>query len=541
MRSFVQRGEPQLDQATLDRAVAVLGQPASVNALFSKLTAGEPISLGVFGASMAQNGGCLNQFGKRCMQFSGLLGYRKGFAVRLLEHINRTWPHRQHSLFNAARDAAPITSAFDCMYSHMAADVDLVVLEWGSMATHNHKFLPYIEKVARLLLARPQPPVLLHVGVTEWCTQRLGPPRRPYRVGDQLHGSVSGFTFPDTPWARVEREMIRVSSWYDQAALSIPAALGPPVQAGAEGFAIKDVTGDDCLHFVNGVHGLHYVTQILTHWFDLAHRVWNRTRLARQLRLRPNPRNVRTPLWPQNAANETVSRCYVAAADRRVSKKSKSIKWCNAGNTQLPGGGDLLNSSACWASSDPVTQIPGDGKAAARAKPPAQCDPIILETRKTAVTRPQDIAREIKSHDAYAALVESPPAGWFYCHVSLAQRRKISDGIVALRMGAVARFEVDTFLGPVDSVIRLEHLVSYERMGVVQLSCAHGCTCETHSIDAHRNGEVRDQSIYENHEFAVTSAATRQQPCELQLEVLKETSSGGHKFKVRQIVVRARG
>ena len=80
--SFADRGEPQLDEVTLDRAVAVLGQPASVNALFSKLTAGEPISLGVFGASMAQNGGCLNQFGKRCMQFSGLLGYRKGFAVR---------------------------------------------------------------------------------------------------------------------------------------------------------------------------------------------------------------------------------------------------------------------------------------------------------------------------------------------------------------------------------------------------------------------------------------------------------------------------
>ena len=89
-------------------------------------------------------------------------------------------------------------------------------------------------------------------------------------------------------------------------------------------------------------------------------------------------------------------------------------------------------------------------------------------------------------------------------------------------------------------MIRLEHLVAYERMGMVQLSCARGCACETHSIDAHRNGEVRDQSIYENHEFAVRSAATRQQPCELQLEVLKESRSGGHKFKVRQIVVRAR-
>ena len=48
---------------------------------------------------------------KRCMEFGGVLKTRmnwgepsvrpfKGWAVRLLEHVNRTWPHARHRLNN---------------------------------------------------------------------------------------------------------------------------------------------------------------------------------------------------------------------------------------------------------------------------------------------------------------------------------------------------------------------------------------------------------------------------------------------------------
>ena len=52
---------------------------------------------------MGQNGGCLDQRGKRCMGYRGDRGTPVGFAVRLLHHINRTWP-AAHRINNAALD-----------------------------------------------------------------------------------------------------------------------------------------------------------------------------------------------------------------------------------------------------------------------------------------------------------------------------------------------------------------------------------------------------------------------------------------------------
>ena len=62
---------PVLPTATLDRAIALLGNPRAHHALFSALHAGEPIVLGVFGASVAQNAGCIDQAHKRCIWQDG--------------------------------------------------------------------------------------------------------------------------------------------------------------------------------------------------------------------------------------------------------------------------------------------------------------------------------------------------------------------------------------------------------------------------------------------------------------------------------------
>lgn len=58
--------------AALDRAIANSGSNAQMAPLFAKLNAGRPIVLGVVGASVAQNAGCLDQPRRRCMHFNGL-------------------------------------------------------------------------------------------------------------------------------------------------------------------------------------------------------------------------------------------------------------------------------------------------------------------------------------------------------------------------------------------------------------------------------------------------------------------------------------
>eukprot|EP00966_Prymnesium_polylepis_P023484 540643-Prymnesium_polylepis.2 len=81
-------------------SVVHLGDDAARAALFAKLRNGQPITVTVLGASVAENGGCLTQPSRRCMARSGVANALteprgqpvKGFLVRWFEHLNRTWP-----------------------------------------------------------------------------------------------------------------------------------------------------------------------------------------------------------------------------------------------------------------------------------------------------------------------------------------------------------------------------------------------------------------------------------------------------------------
>ena len=253
------------------------------------------------------------------MAFSGTEGgNKKGWAVRLLEHINSRFPQGGHRIDNAARDGTPVRAFSNCLFSHLSADVHLVVAEWGSMGNHNHQQLTHIEQVATTLLALPARPVLLHLSIQEWCTQKVSP-RQFYRVGDELIGrTTSGFVYPDTPWARVDLECSRVCGHYQQPCISVKEALEPHVLNGEPGFGLSDLTGDDCLHPINGRHGVAYLSAMLAHWFDHAHALWQRTRLqGHRWRLPP-------PLHMENrlASGDNAARCYAfeEAPDRALSR-----------------------------------------------------------------------------------------------------------------------------------------------------------------------------------------------------------------------------
>ena len=161
----------------------------------------------------------------------------------------------------------------------------------------------------------------------------------------------------------------------------------------------------------------------------------------------------------------------------------------------------------------------------------------------------------------------SPPSSWVYCPVSLSpEKRKLSDGVVALRPGAVLLTSIDAYLiagtnetrphqettGPaaasatvagraaadgVDVVVQLGHLVSYQGMGRVLVECQAGCTCMPQVIDGHCVDPIRNTSVFVETSLAVCAVAS--QLCQLQITVLNDSSSGLHKFKMRSLRVRA--
>ena len=134
-----------LDRATLDRSLVHFGQPSS-SSLIKKLEAGKPVTVGVLGASASLNGGCNAQPSRRCQEFNGrhmkLCTWGeprtrpfKGFYVKFMDVINGTWPHANHRLNNSAADTTPPQSFLDfCFFSHLPMPLDLVILEFGSMA-----------------------------------------------------------------------------------------------------------------------------------------------------------------------------------------------------------------------------------------------------------------------------------------------------------------------------------------------------------------------------------------------------------------------
>ena len=86
--------------------------------------------------------------------------------------------------------------------------------------------------------------------------------------------------------------------------------------------------------------------------------------------------------------------------------------------------------------------------------------------------------------------------------------------------------------------VKLLYLTSYEGMGTAQLQCiGHTCSCDEQRLDAHSTSDTRNVSVYREARF---EAIGRGHQCLLAVRLSRATSSGGHKFKVRQVTVSAR-
>lgn len=112
--------------------------------------------------------------------------------------------------------------------------------------------------------------------------------------------------------------------------------------------------------------------------------------------------------------------------------------------------------------------------------------------------------------------------------------------MLALVPGAALFLPIDvpfaSARGPTALRVTLLHLTSYDSMGIVRVRCAAGCSCAEQRVDAHvPDGRV---SFYREWGFDATTHAS--QLCLLVALLTNETSSGGRKFKIRQVNVQER-
>eukprot|EP00966_Prymnesium_polylepis_P296973 6860938-Prymnesium_polylepis.2 len=146
------------------------------------------------------------------------------------------------------------------------------------------------------------------------------------------------------------------------------------------------------------------------------------------------------------------------------------------------------------------------------------------------------------------------PRVWLFCLNSQSVRNpKRSPGVNAYVPGATLFLP----LRPIEASaadggavqVSIKHLVSYKHMGVAALTCLHGCTCEAQRIDASWDGRHGSMPAYRNllngrnvsahMVFSLVANVTRAEvECVVVLRVLQRTSSGGHRFVVKDVSMR---
>ena len=541
----------ELDAAARKRAVRHIGDDNALHHFFRKLDHGAAITLGVLGSSVAQNGGCLDQPGRRCMEHNGRhqkcrTFYRfgtdvcsctsKGFAVRLLEAINATWPHSNHRLRNAAVDATPAQSFLPCLFTHLPKALDLVILEFGSLALHLQ--LRAAEQIVRELRMLPSAPVIAFISVRGMCQRASRNTRQTvgsWAVRDAWLPSLARQgrrrRLPPPPpppstlweyvpinettrWSQAEDFFERLCNTYGSACLSYYHAVRQPMEARAPGFLLHD-TSNDCLHPSGGRFGTAYLVDIFVHWLRSS-----LTRVRSRLIIPQRAKQLLPlPLLPWPSLNRTrAARCYAFAEQ-------------SAARSPFGALAPVLWRSA--ASSCNATTAAGMRETAATAEERAgPCAWLKAGAQRACPVTATD---------------NNIPDGWVYCHRSLKSStrapRKVSPGVMALVPGAILEAEIDTRLAGMGRrnpnarlKVVLEYLTSYEGMGVASVSCTASCRCSVQTIDAHRAGQLRNESVFSSHEFDVLGAHSS---CTLRVSLLHASSSSGHQFKLRSVSVKS--
>ena len=561
----------------LDQAARELGLPAGVGRVTSfaeKLERGEPVTIVILGASVAENSGCFSQPGKRCMANRGVEPVNmvwgeprrrpfKGFAVRFFEWLNATWPNPKHQLFNAGRDASSLATIAPCLFSHLPPSFDLILIEAGSMFETTKGFM--LEKLTRQLLSMRIKPAVVFLTVHLWCTyggslrKRTvsyginALPKRVYRFWPGPHLRVGlaearkdAFE-GNNPSDVLENNITIICKHYSIGCISQRDALLPS----AARLSVEEVAGD-CLHPVHGSKGTEFITDLLVHWLMRTMHNLRRgagdaaaagtTVNAVQAPMGSSSHKLPLPIDPHrvSAIETQKAACYHLGQGFGRAGSVSALPWHTA-------------SCATIGASENGALSLGDNPMAAFQT--AACTHVDMELLCPASYRLID-----RGGNAL------PPV-WTYCTHSVStsstQSRKPSPGVVAFKPGATLLIPLPTEWLTIDGSgssgsslqggasafhfnATLQYVISWRLMGSVRIRCTDSCTCTEHTLDAHVSSWTRNSTIFTEHRVPITfnpqihpapASSPTSASCGLLLTLLPGSSSGGHMFRLRDVVL----
>ena len=471
-----------------------------------------------------------------------------------------SFPTRHLNQKRCSRPGTPVDSTLPCLFSHLPHEIHLVVLEFGSMARLTT--MPAVEATLRVLLSLPSRPAILFLSFREFCVASKVAWRRTLFPPDEV-----------TPHVRAERAFAALCRHYGASCLSYAEAVSPGLYANRSGFTLDDVA-PDCLHPDQGRYGNGYVSDILRHWLRQAAR---RVRSA-------TPTTGPADAWrlppPCNAS------CSAAAGPGKVRGAGKVLRLqAEADGSARCYSFGRRHALGLHQRSPGLRPIPWDtascrvGRAAAAVDPAGFLDRLSHPTGRPGKNQLKgqaaaahgssaltdsgmllgDCVRPKHIPECRPGTLRSPPDVWIYCYQVLTPSGlgKVSPGVMAFAPGATLTAVLDTRMESAiaapaaaaaaagaagaagGSVLAsLSYVSSYENQGRLTVRCARGCRCEEQRLDAHRTyaAQERNVSVVEEHAFVIAGASAM---CELQLQVRRATSSGGHQFQLRGLKLRA--
>ena len=528
---------------SLERTARELGlrHVGGPTGLIAKLESGQPITVAILGASVAENSGCLTQPDKRCMKNGGfkpvVMSWGsprkrpfKGFSVRFFEWINATWPHPQHQLVNAGRDASTLSTIVPCLFSHIPTSMDLLLIEAGSMFLTNKPYT--LEIVTRRVRAMRSPPAVAFVTVHNWCVfgasiknrvlshGLLELPHRTYRFYSGMRPGGLNTSVPArvdfpvgtrNPSDEIEQSIDAICERYRVTCISQREAIRAVI-ARPE-WTIREIAGD-CLHPVHGTRGTEIMTDLLVHWML---RLVKRHRAAASSRIE---NELPAPLHPKQTLGSLNQTAACFHLDRPSATNRRQLPWQTASCTVSRGRVEVVTSC----------KLQGANFSCPLSYTPQQKDSELL------------------------------PSAWVFCAYAVgssAQQGKISPGVMGFRPGARLLVPLPTDWlqrsvgggGGVSFYVTLQYLISWRAMGIARIECAGSCECGAHDLDAHKSFATRNVTIFTERRVLVSVKADygesgvegRTAPirCGFSLTILASTSSGGHAFKLRDVLLYA--
>ncbi|KAL1526617.1 hypothetical protein AB1Y20_015321 [Prymnesium parvum] len=482
--------------------------------LLRKLEAGEAVTILALGSSVVgAHAGCTRPLphlarcacpkccGSRCGRWGG-----GGWAVRLLEWVNASWPHAEHTLYNLGEPGGDfLPSLLACPASYLTFDFDLVLLDFFT-AYHAGKHALIYEQAVRSLLGGAR-------------SHRLGPPSvilvNFFEFADRHHPKSTFDTFL-SQFVEAQRSLARDTALH-------PAAA---------------------------------VESVLNMWhFDDTPTLAAALRLLRAWARRKDRALEQTDVWRnffRDAEVRVLSRHYGLPAVSLAAAYGREF--------ELHEHGVHLHDFACYDGlhpnhharaeqmiAAPLIGVLQRGLAAARrlGAPSAYALPAALQRLPprsgklcfdfdaegwSMLTGEKPTNRKVHEQSMLqtAALAHvSRRDGWAFVQYEPASNTPFKPGIVAHRAGAVLQLQLDTS-ATLQPKVALQYLESFSGMGVVSGSCS-GCECEPFTVDA--RGTIAHQSTNQWHEVDVTQHPA----CELTLRVLN--TSAPTKFKLVRLII----